>query len=110
MFMRQTQSVDAWQLYDALSQPHAQLGGRAPIEAVTYANMQKIVRLVRATLAEDADVSGLNRESQRQGEGKLEHILSERTARSEEHTSELQSLMRLSYAVFCLKQKTQQSH
>src|SRR3546814_1153869 len=26
--------------------------------------------------------------------------------RSEEHTSELQSLMRLSYAVFCLKQKT----
>src|SRR3546814_10620287 len=26
-----------------------------------------------------------------------------RTARSEEHTSELQSLMRISYAVFCLK-------
>src|SRR3546814_10357441 len=29
----------------------------------------------------------------------------ERAARSEEHTSELQSLMRISYAVFCLKQK-----
>src|SRR3546814_6458506 len=28
------------------------------------------------------------------------------TARSEEHTSELQSLMRNSYAVFCLKKKT----
>src|SRR3546814_6904099 len=28
-----------------------------------------------------------------------------RTCRSEEHTSELQSLMRLSYAVFCLKKK-----
>src|SRR3546814_2808622 len=27
-------------------------------------------------------------------------------ARSEKHTSELQSLMRISYAVFCLKQKT----
>src|SRR3546814_3619492 len=27
--------------------------------------------------------------------------------RSEEHTSELQSLMRTSYAVFCLKKKTQ---
>src|SRR3546814_6995427 len=27
-------------------------------------------------------------------------------ARSEEHTSELQSLMRISYAVFCLKKKT----
>src|SRR3546814_2373905 len=28
------------------------------------------------------------------------------TSRSEEHTSELQSLMRISYAVFCLKKKT----
>src|SRR3546814_9382773 len=28
-----------------------------------------------------------------------------RLARSEEHTSELQSLMRISYAVFCLKKK-----
>src|SRR3546814_1413991 len=28
-----------------------------------------------------------------------------RTDRSEEHTSELQSLMRISYAVFCLKKK-----
>src|SRR3546814_1293220 len=28
-----------------------------------------------------------------------------RTVRSEEHTSELQSLMRISYAVFCLKKK-----
>src|SRR3546814_9286157 len=35
--------------------------------------------------------SGLRRASQR---------------RSEEHTSELQSLMRISYAVFCLKKKT----
>src|SRR3546814_2344519 len=30
----------------------------------------------------------------------------ERHERSEEHTSELQSLMRISYAVFCLKKKT----
>src|SRR3546814_1614300 len=30
------------------------------------------------------------------------------TARSEEHTSELQSLMRISYAVFCSKKKTKQ--
>src|SRR3546814_9359420 len=30
----------------------------------------------------------------------------EHPARSEEHTSELQSLMRISYAVFCLKKKT----
>src|SRR3546814_2335988 len=31
-------------------------------------------------------------------------------SRSEEHTSELQSLMRISYAVFCLKKKTQIQH
>src|SRR3546814_3835976 len=30
--------------------------------------------------------------------------------RSEEHTSELQSLMRISYAVFCLKKKIKKSH
>src|SRR3546814_2030582 len=30
--------------------------------------------------------------------------------RSEEHTSELQSLMRISYAVFCLKKKTNTEH
>src|SRR3546814_7437525 len=30
--------------------------------------------------------------------------------RSEEHTSELQSLMRISYAVFCLKKKTRHPH
>src|SRR3546814_3069013 len=37
----------------------------------------------------------------------------QRGARSEEHTSELQSLMRISYAVFCLKKKkknTQRNH
>src|SRR3546814_3095413 len=30
--------------------------------------------------------------------------------RSEEHTSELQSLMRISYAVFCLKKKKKKRH
>src|SRR3546814_3364373 len=32
-----------------------------------------------------------------------------RPERSEEHTSELQSLMRISYAVFCLKKKNKQT-
>src|SRR3546814_5434869 len=32
------------------------------------------------------------------------------SARSEEHTSELQSLMRISYAVFCLKKKNTKNH
>src|SRR3546814_2306389 len=34
-----------------------------------------------------------------------DHGVEVRTLRSEEHTSELQSLMRISYAVFCLKKK-----
>src|SRR3546814_8499462 len=37
------------------------------------------------------------------GDPELERLVD--TARSEEHTSELQSLMRISYAVFCLKKK-----
>src|SRR3546814_10492436 len=37
--------------------------------------------------------------------GKAEGVVLVRVARSEEHTSELQSLMRISYAVFCLKKK-----
>src|SRR3546814_8456089 len=36
-------------------------------------------------------------------DGRIAHIAP--SARSEEHTSELQSLMRISYAVFCLKKK-----
>src|SRR3546814_6023871 len=40
-------------------------------------------------------------------EGKQLAFASE-AARSEEHTSELQSLMRISYAVFCLKKKNQE--
>src|SRR3546814_1107933 len=35
----------------------------------------------------------------------LDEALHQRLRRSEEHTSELQSLMRISYAVFCLKKK-----
>src|SRR3546814_2037711 len=37
--------------------------------------------------------------------GMAYQLLRSRTMRSEEHTSELQSLMRISYAVFCLKKK-----
>src|SRR3546814_3968363 len=37
--------------------------------------------------------------------GRRAEVLKAAVARSEEHTSELQSLMRISYAVFCLKKK-----
>src|SRR3546814_366483 len=41
----------------------------------------------------------------REAEASLSSPIERLTWRSEEHTSELQSLMRISYAVFCLKKK-----
>src|SRR3546814_8610978 len=40
----------------------------------------------------------------------LAKVARDRHMRSEEHTSELQSLMRISYAVFCLKKKKNNYH
>src|SRR3546814_2432589 len=48
--------------------------------------------------------AGDHRRDLRMGERELQRGGGER---SEEHTSELQSLMRISYAVFCLKKKTE---
>src|SRR3546814_7313716 len=48
-------------------------------------------------------------DSERERPAQLRQHVANRV-RSEEHTSELQSLMRISYAVFCLKQKTKQKH
>src|SRR3546814_9951453 len=54
-----------------------------------------------------AEAYGEKREGMTQRVPK-KHFGNQRLApRSEEHTSELQSLMRISYAVFCLKKKTQ---
>src|SRR3546814_6805322 len=44
----------------------------------------------------------MNRHQKRQGLDQARRVAQQR---SEEHTSELQSLMRISYAVFCLKKK-----
>src|SRR3546814_4622423 len=38
-------------------------------------------------------------------DNRCEYFILKSCSRSEEHTSELQSLMRISYAVFCLKKK-----
>src|SRR3546814_3477417 len=56
--------------------------------------------LLTATIAHNLERQGIPTQviTLERREGDLE--------RSEEHTSELQSLMRISYAVFCLKKKT----
>src|SRR3546814_5410071 len=53
-------------------------------------------------LAVDLDMAGVGRQGPILGSVGDELV----QQRSEEHTSELQSLMRISYAVFCLKQKS----
>src|SRR3546814_5156517 len=67
------------------------LGGRA------------ILALVQSGRADDA-VLGRGRPDHAAGSGRRTAAVSA-DGRSEEHTSELQSLMRISYAVFCLKKK-----
>src|SRR3546814_7938984 len=46
----------------------------------------------------------------REGSGRHHQPRAAAVRRSEEHTSELQSLMRISYAVFCLKKKKNKKH
>src|SRR3546814_10745999 len=53
-----------------------------------------------------ADQEALLRGPARQRQKRLGVLQRIRPGRSEEHTSELQSLMRISYAVFCLKKNT----
>src|SRR3546814_7154342 len=71
-------------------------------------------RLVRAVIAaEDArfcrhhgfDIAAIQKAMRANRAGKSLRGGSTISQRSEEHTSELQSLMRISYAVFCLKKK-----
>src|SRR3546814_3494295 len=52
-----------------------------------------------------ATTSGASAMSKPSDKPKPTHLTTQFGARSEEHTSELQSLMRISYAVFCLKKK-----
>src|SRR3546814_4229968 len=60
---------------------------------VLYPSQPRAVRLMNTIW--------FDRKTMRDSLASLEHLES----RSEEHTSELQSLMRISYAVFCLKKK-----
>src|SRR3546814_7605611 len=62
---------------------------------------------IRQSLRIRADADAVGRGNVLLGVGTAAHGVLTRpaAARSEEHTSELQSLMRISYAVFCLKKK-----
>src|SRR3546814_5207461 len=70
-------------------------------------------RIIRRT-ATQCGAEPLGADVQRVAEGGRREVSSARLPqflqRSEEHTSELQSLMRISYAVFCLKKKNHILH
>src|SRR3546814_5232171 len=60
----------------------------------------------RCLREQDARISGCMSSSMRtKASGEIKICPIEQALRSEEHTSELQSLMRISYAVFCLNKK-----
>src|SRR3546814_5300854 len=71
---------------------HRQVGG----EIADQAPQREQQRLVAFDLVAEFD-AGIEVVRRR--------VAGQRVVRSEEHTSELQSLMRISYAVFCLKKK-----
>src|SRR3546814_10183959 len=87
-----------------LRRPHdAQaFGGAAPIDLIT-SGFQDVLLTVRRFV--DAARGGLYM-SPSSAERDWPLYDDSEIIRSEEHTSELQSLMRISYAVFCLKKKT----
>src|SRR3546814_9524389 len=88
---------------------------RAVYERIKGLDATGIFKDVPPTFAQDDplrvyDIKALSEDEQSMfAEVLLERLFLEAKARgqrSEEHTSELQSLMRISYAVFCLKKKT----
>src|SRR3546814_1690536 len=64
-----------------------------------------VVGTVSPTVVQPASAVAASQQPPSSSGSLLHTPVSGRSSRSEEHTSELQSLMRISYAVFCLKKK-----
>src|SRR3546814_10203532 len=89
---------------------HALLGERRDVAvagekaALQLGGGHLVQRGGEAGVVQAADAAGIDQAGGAEG-GVLVPVRLVRRLRSEEHTSELQSLMRISYAVFCLKKK-----
>src|SRR3546814_9918339 len=95
LFQRLHRPSPLRRLCGPLSRSRADHGGVAhPVEAIARNSAMLLAwrRAPREHVLRDRRPAGLSR-------------LAGVAGRSEEHTSELQSLMRISYAVFCLKKK-----
>src|SRR3546814_3367486 len=71
--------------------------------ALRDADVEEVAKLVPAERFEQGEVHVMAINDQDDAPAQIQD-------RSEEHTSELQSLMRISYAVFCLKKKKQKTN
>src|SRR3546814_6692047 len=84
--------------------PSATLFRSAHVDAADVVAFLQVGRVLRVGLAVgDRVLADARGEALQHGE--VLHLLHCEDVRSEEHTSELQSLMRISYAVFCLNIK-----
>src|SRR3546814_6993709 len=89
-------------------QRRAQIAARKRREILEEARMASRVDVEDVVRAQD-QAGAVVRAERAQRQRRVDHRITRRhrLERSEEHTSELQSLMRISYAVFCLKKKQQ---
>src|SRR3546814_2503790 len=94
--------------------PKAELLTLEELDRVCSAFVERGVRKLRLTGGEPLvrrNIMSLVRSLSRHlDSGALDELTLTTNGRSEEHTSELQSLMRISYAVFCLKKKKINAH
>src|SRR3546814_5335656 len=75
-----------------------------------FDDAQRVAFFDRLAHVDERRGAGVGRAVERAHHGRLDDMaLRHGRGRSEEHTSELQSLMRISYAVFCLKKKNTKS-
>src|SRR3546814_10711919 len=88
--------------------------GRLHLHLISDSTGETLENIAKAAIAQFDDVEVVRHFwPMVRSESHLDRIMAEVQAspgmilRSEEHTSELQSLMRISYAVFCLKKKKQ---
>src|SRR3546814_8151633 len=87
-----------------------------PLTLRTKLRIESLVLVMLLSAAAIAIAGGIKTAAGGGGYGSLQLLLNENyglyegSIRSEEHTSELQSLMRISYAVFCLKKKKQKKN
>src|SRR3546814_4613468 len=95
-------------LKDSVAFPTVEGRGQVPALAAYYADVLKAegfadADIVITPMGETATLAATLKGA---SDAKTILLLGHMDVRSEEHTSELQSLMRISYAVFCLKTKT----